>query len=392
MSKETIKLGFISGLSGVYGWMAQDQLRGATLALEEINKEGGIAGRLVEIIVKDDESKPELSTKGTRELIQKYKADFIIGSLSAGTHLFINKETKRAKKIFMSVGQSSEITMDPHLGPHTFHEAWTPYMSAQGMGKWVFENLGTKWFFLLADYEWGWHVYEAYQELAKRMGAKILGSVKIPFPSKYEKDFSKHFPNIVRKKPEVLIACNYGSDQLKFITAANKAGLKRKMSIVNTISELPIVERIDPEEAAGMYWGGNFYWALAETLPLAKVFVSEYRKRFHKIPSGYSAYGYSGGLELLGAAKRTGKYPIDSDAIAQELEGQTYAHYKTGQWWRPCDHQSFHDFYVLKLKGPEERKNKHDVSEVVGSTSWELNFGRTCASIGHSKKMWGHFQ
>lgn len=360
------------------------------MAVDLVNKDGGVSGRMVEITDKDDKSDPKLSTLGTKELIEKARVDLMIGGLSAGTQLFINAETKKARKIFMSIGQSNEITTAAHLGALTFHEALTPYMSVQGIGKWVFSNIGKKCYFIIADYEWGWQALEAYEKLAERMGADIVGVAKIPFPSKSPDDFTKHFPDILKKKPEVLIAANYGLDQLKFIEDANKSGLKRKMSIVNTLSELQVVERIKPEDAAGMYWGANFYWGLADSIPAAKEFVSSYRRRFKDIPSGYAAYGYSGGLELLQAAQRTGKYPIDPFAIVLELESRTYAHYKNSQWWRPCDHQSLQDNYILKLKGPEERKNSHDVSEIVGVTSWDLDIERSCQVLGHQEKQWGH--
>src|SRR3989344_1423258 len=178
--KETIRLGFISGLSGVYGCSPPDQLRGIRLAGAQINSGGGIS------------------------------------------------EMKKPELLFISIGQANEITTAKHLGPYTFHEALTPYMTVQGMGKWVFANLGKKIFIVMSDYEWGWHVLSAYELLAKEAGAQIVGVAKIPFPAKASNDFSKHFPVILKAKPEVLIAANFGADQLKFIEDVNTAGLQRK--------------------------------------------------------------------------------------------------------------------------------------------------------------------
>lgn len=388
--KETIKLGFISGLSGVYGWSAQDQLRGVTLAIEEINGQGGISGKKVEIVTRDDTSDPKKAAEGTRDLIEKEKIDFLVGGLSAGTQLFINEETKKAGILFVSIGQSNEITMASNLGPYTFHEALTPHMTVQGMGRWVFENLGKKVFILMSDYEWGQHVLKAYELLAKEMSAQIIGVAKIPFPAKAPDDFSKHFPSILKAKPEVLIGANFGADQLKFIEDVNTAGLQRQMSIVNTLSELPVMERIPPEKATGLYWGAHFYWGLKDMLPEAKTFVSLYSQHFDGVPSGYAAYGYSGAMELLLAAQKVNRYPIDPKAIAEELEGHAYTHCKDRQWWRPCDHQSLQDYYILKLKGAEDRKRPHDISEIIGVTSWDLDMERSCEETGNGAYLWGH--
>ncbi len=387
---ETIRLGFISGLSGVYGWSAQDQLRGVTLAVEKVNSRGGISGKKVAIISRDDTSDPKRAAEGTRDLIEKEKIDFLVGGLSAGTQLFINEEAKKAGILFISIGQSNEITTAPHLGPYTFHEALTPYMTVRGVGKWVFENLGKKIFIIVSDYEWGWQVLRTYELLAKQAGAQIVGVAKIPFPAKASNDFSKHFPAILKKKPEVLIGANFGTDQLKFIEDVNTAGLQRKMSIVNTLSELPVMERIPPEKAIGLYWGAHFYWGLKDMLPEAKAFFSLYSKRFGGAPSGYAAYGYSGAMELLLAAEKVNRYPIDPKAITEELEGNTYAHCKDKQWWRPCDHQSLQDYYILKLKGAEDRTHPHDISEIIGVTPWDLNIERSCQETGNGAYLWGH--
>ncbi len=393
-TKKILKLGFVSGLSGVYEGIAKNQLRGVTLAVERINKQGGVLGRQVKIITKDDQSNPRLTTKLNQEIIYKDKVNFLVGQLSAGTQLAANKEAKRAKMLFMSLGMTNELTMTPHLGPHTFHQTVTVHMNDQAVAKWIYENLGKKWYLIAADYEWGWAHIEGYKAFAKRTDAKILGIAKHPFPApQEEKDvFTKYFDEIIKKKPEVLIVNNAGRDQMRFIKDANYAGLKSKMSIVHTTAMLTVVNNLDPEEAVGQYWGAAFYWGLEDILPTAKKFVELFKKKYKTVPPAYAAYGYSGAMEMLTAINIVGKYPIDPDKVAMELEGRTFAHYKHPEWWRPCDHQAFQDCYVLKLKGPEERKNKLDTSEIVGVASWDLDFGRSCQSLGHVKKMWGHIK
>jgi len=265
-------------------------------------------------------------------------------------------------------------------------------MNDQAVAQWIFKNLGKKWYLVAADYEWGRCHLEGYKSFAKRTNAKILGIKKHPFPVTKENEFTKIFEEIIKKKPEVLIVNNAGKDQQKFIKDAHKAGLKSKMSIVHTAAMLSIVNTLDPEEAVGMYWGSAFYWGLKDILPTAKKFVNSFQKKFKMFPSAYAAYGYSGTMEMLTAIDKVGKYPIDPDKVTRELEGRSFAHCKHPEWWRPCDHQAFQDCYILKFKGPEERKNKNDTSEIVGQTSWDLDFGRTCQSVGFGKKMWGHIK
>ena len=168
--------------------------------------------------------------------------------------------------------------------------------------------------------------------------------------------------------------------------------VNEEMSVILGISDTPIIEDLDLVDLAGMYWGTNFYWSLEDSIPSAKEFVSAFREAYDgELPSGYAGYAYAGMMELLSALLETGTEPIDPIAVTRFLEGRSYDHYKGSQWWRPCDHQSFQDFYILRFKGPEESVHQYDIGEVLGTVEWDLDIARTCAELGHSEREDGHF-
>jgi branched-chain amino acid transport system substrate-binding protein len=263
----------------------------------------------------------------------------------------------------------------------------TPQMNAQSISRWVFGNLSNSWFLLVVDYEWGHQNRDVCLEFAEKNKVKIKGVIKFPLGSGR---FTQYFPKILRSKAETLIVASWGTDQLAFVDQAAKGGLKKKLSIVNTLSELTIAQKMDPSAAAGMYWGANFYWGLSEQIPSARQFVNDFKKAFKVFPTGYAGYAYSGVKELLWALEQSKEYPVQPDKITALLEARTYDHYKGKQWWRPCDHQSFQDLYILKFKGPEERKGPNDFAEVLGSVSWDMGIERTCEELGHKEHLWGH--
>ena len=387
---QKLKIGFISDLSGVYRIAAEEQKNGVMLALDEMVRGGGFARDSFSVIVKDSEINPDVTRLRTKELIEKDRVDILIGGLTASLHITINDETKKAGIPFMSIGQVHELTTSDYLGPYTFHQAYTPYMIGQAMGKWISENIGKKWFLFFTDYMWGWRVHDSYIAVAKRTGSEIVGYKRIPFPVKNESEYTKHFAEVLDSHADILIGNNFGADQVKFIQDVGRARLKRHVSVAVTLAEGTTFSVIDPDVAAGMYWGTTFYWGLEKMYDTARTFVSGYRKKFRDVPGAYAAYGYSAAHELVGAVLRIGKYPIQPDAVARELEGRSYAHYKSGEWWRPCDHQALQDFYILKVKGTEERTGKQDVAEIIGSTQWDLKTERTCEILGQSDRQWGH--
>src|SRR3954447_22336743 len=121
--ESTIKIGFPVPLTGPYGAEAQDQVRAAEVAIAEFNEGGGFNGRKAELLVRDDKLNPGEAATRTLELIEKDKASFIVGSLSAAVQLAINNVTKERGVIFNSISQSDTINEASDFSKYTFHEA-----------------------------------------------------------------------------------------------------------------------------------------------------------------------------------------------------------------------------------------------------------------------------
>src|SRR2546430_2716884 len=152
---DTIKIGFPGPTTGPFGALAKDQQQGAIVAMEEINAKGGALGRKVEILFRDDQLKPAVGAQRTKELIENEQCEFIVGGLASHGQMAINEQTKKAKKLFISVSQSDEISAKPDLGPLTFHEALNPTITSRAMATYGMQNIGKKRWVGYADYAWG---------------------------------------------------------------------------------------------------------------------------------------------------------------------------------------------------------------------------------------------
>src|ERR1051325_6272322 len=106
--KEPIRIGFPLPLTGPFAAIAGDMKQGAELAVDELNAKGGILGRKVEVLFRDDQLKPQVGAQRTQELIEKENCQFIIGGLAAHVQMAINEQTKKSKVLFISVSQSDE--------------------------------------------------------------------------------------------------------------------------------------------------------------------------------------------------------------------------------------------------------------------------------------------
>jgi branched-chain amino acid transport system substrate-binding protein len=376
-SKDPIRIGFPGPVTGPFGALAADQQRGALLAVDVLNAKGGILGRKVEVLFRDDQLKPAVGAQRTQELIEKDKCQFIVGGLAAHVQMAINEQTKKSKVLFISVSQSDEITAKPDAHALTFHEALNPTITSRAMGTWTANNLGKKWWIIYADYAWGKQNNAVLNEVAKKEGVTVLGSTPYPLGNP---EFSAHLPRIQSAKPEVLMHITPGADDIAFLKQANSFGMKKQMKFAKPLHWIPQAKEGGPELYDDVHGIMNFYWELAETNPSAKKYVDAYRKKFNAPPGDYGAYAYSAIMEVARGAELAKS--TDSPAVADALrKNPGYDHYKGKQWWRACDNKSFQDMWIFKgrqaLKGGE-----WGLLETVARIEANESQDRTCAEKG----------
>jgi branched-chain amino acid transport system substrate-binding protein len=377
-SKDPIRIGFPAPLTGPFSAIAADMKQGAELAVDELNAKGGILGRKVEVLIRDDQLKPQVGAQRTQELIEKEGCQFIVGGLAAHVQMAINEQTKKAKVLFISTSQSDEISAKPDTSPITFHEALNPTITSRVVGKWVMENLGKKWWIVYADYAWGKQNNLVLTEINKKLGGTVLGSTPYPLGSA---EFSAHLPKIQAAKPEVLVSCTPGADNIAFLKQVKSFGMHQQMKIAQPLHWISVAKQGGPELYQDIYGGMNFYWELQDGNPDVKRYVDSFQKKFGTPPGEYGVYAYSAILEVARGSELA--KTTDAEKVADALrKSPTYNHFKGKQWWRTCDNKSFQDMWILKGRAPGKTKGDWGLLEVVSRVPANEEFDRTCAEKG----------
>ncbi len=373
-----LKIGFPLPLTGPFGAIAADQQKGAILAMEQLNAKGGVLGRKVEILFRDDQLKPAVGAQRTKELIENDNVDFIVGGLAAHVQMAINEQAKAANKLFISISQSDEISSKPDSGPLTFHEALNPTITGRAVGGWAVKNLGKKWWIVYADYAWGKQNNAVFASVVQQAGGTVLGSTPYPLG---KPEFSTHIPKIQAAKPDVVLAATPGADGVAFAKQAISFGLKKQTNILVPLHFLFAAKEGGADLFADIYGGSNFYWEVQDSVPESRAYVEAFTKRFSVPPDGYSGYGYSGIMEVargITLAKST-----NADAVASALlNNPGYGHYKTKQWWRKCDRKAFQDLWIIK--GRAQAKGEWGFFEVTGKVAADEMLERTCQEKGYA--------
>jgi branched-chain amino acid transport system substrate-binding protein len=373
--KEPIKLGFVIGLTGIYGTETGEMVKGATLAVEEFNAKGGVLGRKVELLVRDDKLKIEEAAKRGKELLEKEKVDFMFGGMN--NMLVLNEECKHNKTIFVGCTKSNEITQAPDVSPYTFGEALNLHIVTQCEGPWIFKNLGKKWFILAADYPFGWQITDGLRAVGKALGYTEVGMIKYPLGTT---DYTSYFPKILAAEPDVLLLTNFGKDQLNSVKQLDEFGMKKKMKIFYPILLMSARLGAGDEAFEGVNGGTGFYWELEKTIPTAKMFVTKYKERWGIPPIDYAAYAYSGIRTILSAVERAGT--VEAKKVILKIEGYEYDYYKGKQWYRPWDHRSMQDVFIVRSKGAKERTGEWDVFQILETVKAKDNQERSAEQLG----------
>ncbi len=374
----TIKVGFPVPLTGPYGAEAQDQVRAAEVAIAEFNEGGGLNGRKAELLARDDKLNPGEAATRTLELIEKEKASFIVGSLSAAVQLAVNNVTKERGIIYNSISQSDTINEATDFSKYTFHEALNPHLTAGAVGRYAFPKFGKKIAFLTADYAYGHEMVRGFQEAGKAFGVETLVDIRHPIGTT---DFSTLLPRIQSLKPDILCICNFGRDQQIALKQATDFGMKKTMKII--VPVLLYAGRVAAGAQAfdGVIGGTSFYFGLEDKVASAKAFSDRFRKMHNgRVPSDYGALGYGGVKTVLMAAKAAGS--VESDKVIAALEDLKYDYYKGPQYYRKCDHQSVQSVLIIESKATPT-KGDADVFNILEIEAPNEANLRTCAALGH---------
>ncbi len=373
-----IKIGFPVPLTGAYSAEAQDQVRCAEIAIKEFNDSGGLNGRKAELLVRDDKLNPGEAATRTLELIEKDKIDFVVGSLSAATQLSINAVCRDRKIIFNSISQSDAINEVKDWSLFTFHEALNPHLTAGAVARYAFPKFGKKVVYLTADYAYGHEMVRGFQRAGQPMGVQTLADIRHPIGAA---DYSAFLPRIQSLKPDILVLCNFGRDQLNAAKQATDFGLKATTKIITPILLYTARQAGGPDPFEGVIGGTSYYWGMEDKVPAAKAFNDKYRKAHGgAVPSDYGALGYAGVRSVLQAVREAKS--TESLKVSIALRQLRYNSYKGDQFYRKCDHQSVQSVVIIESKS-KNMKDKYDVFNVLAIENADEKNLRTCEEMGH---------
>ena len=184
-----IKIGMHDPMTGTYAAEGDSEVRGAKMALAEVNAKGGINGRQVALLVEDEGANAGLAAQKAHKLIEQDKVNFLMGAVSSATALSVNQVAHEKGMLYMVTGGHTDPVTGTQCHWTTFRICTTTYMLAAGLASTLYKKFGGKWYFITPDYAYGHTLQAAYASLLKGFGGTSLGNSLSPLGTT---DFSSY--------------------------------------------------------------------------------------------------------------------------------------------------------------------------------------------------------
>jgi branched-chain amino acid transport system substrate-binding protein len=375
VSGDTIKIGLITDLSGVYSDI--DGNGGAEAVRMAIADMGGaINGKKIQFIVADHQNKPDIAASKAREWFDREGVDMLIGGTNSGAALAMAKVAAENKKVFIAIGSGSAQLTNEQCSPFTVHYAYDTVALARGTGATMVKQGGKSWYFLTADYAFGQSLEKDTTDVIKANGGKVLGSVKHPLGAS---DFSSFLLQAQASKAQVLGLANAGGDFINSVKAAKEFGLTSKMKIAGLLVFINDIHTLGLPTTQGLYLTTGWYWDMNnETRAWARKYVAKMKKE----PSMLQAADYSAAMNYLNAVKAIGT--DDGDKVMAQLKKTKINDMFTKNGEIRPDGRMVHDMYLMEVKKPSESKYPWDYYKVVqtipGAQAYATKAESKCAA------------
>jgi len=361
-SETPVKIGNIDPRTGTYAALGENQIRGATMAVAELNQKGGILGRPVQLLVEDSQGLPGPAIGKAQKLVNQDKVDFLMGSVSSAVSASLSQFAQQHNLIYVDTGGHADDITGKKCSWNTFRTCSTTWMLTAGDFGLLYKKFGKKWFFLTPDYAFGHALYADYVAQLQQAGGTAVGNALAPLGTT---DFSSYLIQARAANPDVLICLQAGDDLVNLLKQAVQFGMDKQMAVAGAMQELEVLEALPPAALLG-WWTFEWYWN-QPGVPHVAEFVSAYKTKFGKVPTARSWFGYASAHALALAANQA--KTLDAQKVAKALEGLELPPEIALQpgkcYYRAEDHQMIANMFPGSVPKDATYPNLFEVAQTV---------------------------
>jgi branched-chain amino acid transport system substrate-binding protein len=359
VSDGKVKIGILNDQSGVYAdFGGKYSYEAAKMAVEDFG--GKVLDAPVEVVTADHQNKADIASNIARQWYDTDQVDTIMELTSSSVGLAVQALSLEKKKITINTGAATTELTGKQCSPYGFHWAYDTHALAVGTGGALVKEGGDSWFFLTADYAFGYSLEENTSNFVKSQGGTVLGSVRHPLATT---DFSSFLLQAQSSGAKVIGLANAGMDTQNAIKQAAEFGItqsgQKMAALLFTIAE---VNGIGAEAAQGLNLTESFYWNMNDE---TRAFAKRFFERTGAMPNMIHAGTYSAVTSYLKAVKAAGT--DETEAVSKKLHELPVDDVFSHNGKVAANGRMISDVYLMEVKKPAEITTPWDYYKVVAT-------------------------
>ena len=360
-----VKVGLIYTLSGPSAALGEQARNGFQLAVDTMG--GSLGGDKVEVVVADDEQKPDVAVNKVKELLERDKVDVVVGPIFSNVLMAIEKPVVDAGKILVSTNAGASSLAGKDCNPLFFVTSYQNDDIHQTAGEYAHKQ-GFKNVFLMApNYQAGKDAINGFKRSYK---GNVAGEV---YTQLGQLDFSAELAQIAAFQPDAIFTFMPGGMGVNLVKQYRQAGLDK----VPLLSAFTVDESTLPaQQDAAVDLLSATNWTPDLDAPGNKEFVAAYEAKYGAVPGTYAMQAYDAALLLDAALKATGGNAADSKALAKAMETATFPSLR-GKFKFGPNHYPIQDLYIAKAVKREDGKFATSMVEKV-FTDHQDSYAKDC--------------
>ena len=339
-----IRIGEINSHSAIPQF-TQPYKQGWQLAVEEINAAGGLLGRKVEVIARDDAGKPEDALRHAIELTSQEKVDILAGGFLSNVGLALADHAAKNKRLFVASEPLTDAIVWDKGNRYTFRLRASTYMQAAMLVEEAAKLPAKRWATLAPNYEYGQSAVASFKELlkAKRPDVEFVGE---QWPALGKIDAGSSLSALMQSKPDAIFNVTFGADLAKLVREGNQRSIFPKVPVVSMLSGEPEYLEVLKDETPKGWIVTGYPWDQIDTKEHAS-FAANYYKKFKENPKLGSVVGYATMQAIFAGIKKAGS--TDNEKLIVAMRGLKFSTPFGPAEFRAIDQQSTMGAYVGKL-------------------------------------------
>jgi branched-chain amino acid transport system substrate-binding protein len=353
-AQEKLKIGLIVTLSGPAASLGAQVRDGFTLAVKDLG--GKMGGRDVEVVVADDELKPDAAVSKVKGLLERDKVDFVVGPIFSNILQAIHKPVTDNKTFLISPNAGPSSYAGKNCSPFFYVTSYQNDQVHEILGK-VAQDRGYKRVYVMVPN------YQAGKDSAAGFKLDYKGEITeesyIPLGTL---DFQVELSKIASQKPDAVFTFMPGGMGVSLVKQYKQAGLADQIPVLSafTVDESTLPAQQDA--AVGMFGGAD--WAPDLKNPQSKKFVAGYEGAYNSVPGTYAMQGYDAALLIDSAVKAVKGDLANKDAVAAALKKADFTSLR-GNFKFNVNGYPIQDFYLTKVAKRADGKFETEIVQKV---------------------------